>query len=213
MNFFGHAVICGALVQDLEIILGSMLPDFVTMAGVRLPASLSPAIKAGIDLHHRTDSVFHRAPQFVEMMADTMDELEDAGLSRGPARATAHVGIELLLDGLLASVPSRVHTYRSALAIGNRIVDLSEAQDQSWIQSLILRLQQAPLPHGYESPEFVAGRVEYILQSRPRLRLEASHMEHVCDILHGVQDKLRTIEADLVLHLTTQVSAMNVSID
>ena len=205
MNFFGHTVIASSFHGDPRFLLGSMLPDFAGMVGVRLGAVENPIVRAGIDMHHRTDNVFHSSPQFVELMRHAMNELEAAGVSRGPARATAHLGIELLLDGLLSQDETRVRDYYEALHVVARMDELNLTQNMQWLRNVATRLQEAPLPHGYASPEFVAGRIEYILQSRPRLRLLNADAKHVRATLRGIQPALRDLQATWMEYVQQQV--------
>jgi hypothetical protein len=98
LNFFGHAVVAGW--QDIRAshLLGSMLPDFETMIRVPLIEVRNPDIRRGIELHHRTDDAFHRAPAFLALCAHALGELTEAGVRRGTARAVGHIGSEMFLD-------------------------------------------------------------------------------------------------------------------
>ena len=79
-----------------------MLPDFATMSGARLAEAHDDAgVTLGIALHHRTDGAFHHLPPVLALMRELDDRLERAGCARGPRRAVAHIGVELLLDGVL----------------------------------------------------------------------------------------------------------------
>src|SRR5262245_38990668 len=93
-----------------------MLPDFASMSRARLAGAEDARIAAGIALHQRTDDAFHGAPTFVALYRDGCQELEAAGLGLGPARAVAHVGTELVLDGLLLD-GAAAGPYLEALAV------------------------------------------------------------------------------------------------
>ena len=106
MNFFGHAVIASR--SDAargsvraEFVLGSMLPDFASMLRMRPPRVTSRALEEGLRHHHATDDAFHGSESFLEFSRHASIFLGARGLSRGSARAVAHVGVELIVDGAL----------------------------------------------------------------------------------------------------------------
>lgn len=91
MNFFGHAVVAGWTGAEAGVVLGSMLPDFESMVKVRVVEVRDNDIQQGVDLHHRTDDAFHRAPTFLSLCAEALAQLtarewED----RGEAFAKLH---------------------------------------------------------------------------------------------------------------------------
>ena len=104
MNFFGHAAVATWQAAAPGRTLGAMLPDFATMSGARLSTTTpSPdaEVASGIDLHHKTDGVFHQLPVVLGLMRELDERLAHGGCARGPRRAVAHIGVELLLDGVL----------------------------------------------------------------------------------------------------------------
>lgn len=178
MNFYGHLVIGLRIDADPSFLLGTMLPDFASMAGLRLSASSHPTMSAGIGFHHDTDAAFHRAPIFTDMTAAGVEALEGAGITRGTARAVAHVGLELLLDGLLveqADGPGE-GPYREALrqALSPSLqahIETDRGAGDPRFTTLIQRLSDAPVPAGYREPAFVAERLQHVLARRPRLAM------------------------------------------
>lgn len=102
MNFFGHAVIAGEYSAEPEFILGSMLPDFLSMLRIPQPRVCSEQLLDGVAFHHRTDAAFHNSLVFSDLQRRSFAELTTLGVRRGPARGAAHVGIELLIDTALA---------------------------------------------------------------------------------------------------------------
>ena len=185
MNFFSHAVIAARRSEDPRWILGSMLPDFCSMAGLRLETVTGDApLERGVAFHHTSDDAFHGAPIFVEMMETAREELEAEGLDDGPAMAIGHVGVELLLDGALVDQSGVSVGYRAAMEEAPHVgpllrfvgveVDPGEAR---W-RSLATRLAAAPLPERYTEPGFVADRLIRILATRPRLAVRFGH-EHL----------------------------------
>ena len=76
-----------------------MLPDFESMVKVRVVEVSDNSIQHGMNLHHRTDDAFHRAPTFLSLCTEALADLSDRGVRRGTARSVAHVGTEMFLDG------------------------------------------------------------------------------------------------------------------
>ena len=116
MNFFSHAIVATRRSEDPRWILGSMLPDFVSMAGLRLASVTGDTpLERGVAFHHTCDDAFHSAPIFVDLMEQAREELELEGLDSGPAMAIGHVGVELLLDGHLVEQGGVTPGYRAAM--------------------------------------------------------------------------------------------------
>ncbi|MEZ6195091.1 MAG: hypothetical protein R3F20_05080 [Planctomycetota bacterium] len=169
MNFYAHARVADALYRDPEVTLGAMLPDLATMAGRRWdPAAADrPGLARGVALHHATDEAFHGAPAFLSLLERWRERLGAAlGLRRGVARAAAHVGIELLLDGI-AHEEGEVASYAAALDLAATL----ETGPLPEIAATASRIGRGPLPAAYADPTFCAARVEGLLGRRPRLAL------------------------------------------
>ena len=176
MNFFSHAVVAARRSEDPRWILGSMLPDFVSMAGLRLESVHGDLpLERGVAFHHVCDDAFHGAPLFVDLMERAREELEHEGLDSGPAMAIGHVGVELLLDGDLVTRLGVLASYRYAMseaagvAVLLRFGGLTREQGESRWRQLCERLEDAPVPQRYTEPAFVADRLIRILSARPRL--------------------------------------------
>jgi hypothetical protein len=176
VNFFSHAVVATRRSDDPRWILGSMLPDFVSMAGLRLSSVIGDApLERGVAFHHTCDDAFHGAPIFVDMMEQAREELELEGLDSGPAMAIGHVGVELLLDGHLVEQGGVTHGYRAAIEeaahvdVLLRFHGLDPDQGAASWRQMAKRLAAAPVPERYTEPSFVANRLVFILSSRPRL--------------------------------------------
>jgi hypothetical protein len=176
VNFFGHACVARRVDDDPRHLLGAMLPDLATMAGVRLSAAGDAAIARGVEHHHAVDRAFHRLPAFVALCRSALEQLTADGVARAPARAVGHVGAELLLDGLLAEDVAARTDYRASVrhalqhGLADR-VDFRETHGAGSLQRVLSRLADAPVPEGYREPAFVADRLTWILQRRPRLAL------------------------------------------
>jgi hypothetical protein len=176
VNFFGHAVVAvderGGRASP-TFVLGAMLPDLCGMARLSAPQPADEELAAGVALHHVTDAAFHGARRFLGLSADAQAELQAAGLSHGSAMAVAHVGVELLLDGILSARLDAATTYREALSIPCPPIRWRQVDHAERFEQLRRRLSVAPVPAAYADPIFVAARVCDVLARRPRLALDA----------------------------------------
>jgi hypothetical protein len=189
MNFFGHAVVSSRRRREHGFVLGSMLPDFATMLRRRPPATAHPELELGVLFHHETDAVFHSAPTFVALSGKAFQQLTSMGLARGPARAVAHVGVELLLDAVLAHDGEAVSAYRQALgaahpdALGSAL-SWREADAPARFEELRVVLCSREPTRTRVAPQLFAARLERALAARPRLMLDANGkrlVEQWCD--------------------------------
>ena len=161
-----------------------MMPDLTGMMGLRLATSSDPTLAAGIEFHHATDAAFHGASQFLAMCASGVAELTEQGVGRGAARAVAHVGTELLLDGRMSHDRASRAAYGDSLqyALTHELAEtlaLPDARDRARLHAGLARLHTAPVPEGYREPAFVLDRLENILARRPRLALQPADRPHV----------------------------------
>ena len=152
-----------------------MLPDFFSMLRMRTVASEDANLLRGIELHHRTDAAFHGAESFLALTEAARSALCEAGVARGPARAVAHIGIELLLDEVLAAEQTVREAYLDALAHGQSHPGLLAFEHHADAPRLVALLsllasRGAPEPSGDSSR--VAERIERALAGRPRLALD-----------------------------------------
>lgn len=192
MNFLAHASVAlridpGA---DPKTVLGAMLPDFASMSRARLALAADPAVSDGIALHLATDDVFHGAPEFLALYTRGIDALEALGVGRGAARAVAHVGTELLLDGLLLGDPALDAAYLEAVALPIAPLGLSFRSGAERFEALFARLTEHGLPEDYRSPERVALRLEQILARRPRLALAPGDRARIVPFLEETRERL-----------------------
>ncbi len=186
MNFFGHAVVASWADRRSGHLLGSMLPDFETMVGVPLSMVHDADIQRGIELHHRTDDAFHRAPAFLASCAHALDALTESGVRRGTARAVGHIGTEMLLDGWLVREERHIEGYLRAIELETNA--LLEWSDQGKAFSkLQARLALWGAPRDYAEPAFVLARLRDALRRRPALALLEEQSEQVADYLPSLQ--------------------------
>lgn len=200
MNFIGHAAVAlwtdpSSLALPRErfdlptFILGAMLPDLVGMAGLRLPRELPPGpLAEGIAHHHATDAVFHSEPTFVTLTQSTLDLLSGRGVPRGPARAVAHVGVEMLLDGELLAQAEVVSAYELAVSElpGVRSLFTSVDERERWLH-LERRLTAHGTPYDYRNTDAVLARLIRIFQGRKRLAIDGQSERIVRSALPDLQ--------------------------
>lgn len=202
MNFFGHATIALWSTDDPAHVFGAMVPDFAGMVGTSVAHALDhTGLQGGIDLHHRTDDAFHGAPIFIDLCRVALQQMESIGVSRASARAVAHVGTELLLDGWLASNDAAVSAYRAAMVEGPsliRAISFRSDDGASRCQWLLSRLAPAPVPHRYNETEFVAERLVFALASRPRLALSSEDAARVRRLLPEIQARVTLAAPSLI---------------
>lgn len=202
MNFFGHAVVASWSSESSPgLTLGSMLPDFQTMSGARVASCDDATVAAGIDLHHRTDAAFHRLPAFVGLTREVEDRLARAGVSRGPMRAVGHVGVELLLDGVLvADGPSR-DAYLAALDHPIESLSWRDPGDDERFAFLHGRLRAHGVPDDLVRPESAAARVLRMIAHRPLLRASAGEADAIRRELAAIAPRVRIAAATIVSSL------------
>jgi hypothetical protein len=184
MNFFGHAALAAdhfagaepALLADelARVCAGAMLPDFLGMLRLSRPNVRDGSVARGVAFHHRTDEVFHELAAFQRLSRDAFAWLSEHGLPRGPARAVAHIGIEILLDEVLARDAAARTAYLSALeAPLPALLDFAKTEEAERLAALQRTLlARAALP-STPAAELVAERIARSLSGRPRLAVDA----------------------------------------
>lgn len=202
VNFFGHATVASWRSSDPSFVLGAMLPDFAAMIRARVPVVAGAPLERGVAFHHETDDVFHDTVAFRELTARAFIELTSAGVGRGAARAAAHVGIEILLDGVLADEREARHAYRHALEHAPTCTLEWQSQgEHAAYTALIEGMRARGVSRSHCAPEVVAFRVERALAGRPRLALEAGEAKRIERwaerARHAVRDGAPSIVAEL----------------
>lgn len=197
VNFFGHAAVASWTRDAPGAVLGAMLPDFATMCGGRLAAADDTEVADGIALHHATDAAFHTLPAVTGLMRELDEQLDRAGTSRGPRRAIAHIGVELLLDGVLVDDPG----YRAAYLRGlgcDAAVRWRDHDAAPRFAGLLDRLRARGVPDDLREPEAIAVRVQRVLAHRPRLAPSPGELPGIRDALVGFRPRV-AVAADTVL--------------
>lgn len=207
MNFFGHAAVASWQAADSPgLVLGAMLPDFASMSRTRVLEVSHPELHAGVELHHRTDRVFHGTSHFAALCREATRALLERGVGRGRAQAVAHVGVELLLDGCLVEQPEARGAYTAAIRcgsdreLGGSIRWVDEDGRARW-RALRGRLERYGPPDDYRDPAVVASRVERILRGRRRLALDAPQLEVAARYLLELQRSVRAQAVPLIAEL------------
>lgn len=194
MNYFAHARIASRFDPAPAFVLGAMLPDFAGMLGARIQRIDDEPLRHGEAHHHAQDRAFHRAPGFRELVVEGTGWLRRHGVSRGPARGAAHVGVELLLDGALLGDATADGAYLAALgdapALDAAILWSPGDAARRW-PLLRMRLRDAGLPHALRDPGRAARRVARALARRPLLRLAPRERD-------TVERWLREVQGDVV---------------
>ena len=202
MNFFGHAAVASWHGDAPALALGAMLPDFATMCRARLDTQVDPALAAGVALHHATAAVFHVAPVVVGLFRDAEARLTARGVRRGPTRACAHVGVELLLDGALLPDAGYRRAFTAAMAHDGAVA-WSDDDGAARFATLRARLRDHDPPRDLTSGAGVAARLVRILAGRPLLAIAGD--EHAA--VAAVMDELVTRVTAATPTVLTQVRA------
>ena len=195
MNFFGHAAVASWTSAEPGVVLGAMLPDFATMCGARLAAQPDGAVARGIALHEVTDAAFHRLPAATALMRELDDRLERAGCARGPRRAVAHIGVELLLDGVLVDHAPYRAAYLAGIACDDAVAWASNAERYP---VLLARLRAYGVPDDLRTADGITARLARILAPRPLLAPSPADLRAIHRELTAYQPRV-TVAADTVM--------------
>jgi hypothetical protein len=191
VNWYAHAVLAEIRSREPACLLGAMLPDLAAAAGLRAAPPREGPLALGFRLHLAADAAFHVDPDFTALVRAGREALEHEGLARGRARAAAHVGVELVLDGWLAGRRDPSTAFRAALALAGELADDATLfrpapRPERW-RSLLAALAEHQLPAAYARPERAARGVERALARRPRLALGPGEEEVVARWLARAQ--------------------------
>jgi hypothetical protein len=120
-------------------------------------------------------------------------ELSARGVGRGPARAVAHVGIEILLDMTLGQSAPAQAAYLSGLEAGLRPELVTAVawppSERERLVDLLETLVQRGIVLDTSSP-IVVERIRRTLARRPRLALEGNDPERVLDWVESARDRV-----------------------
>jgi acyl carrier protein phosphodiesterase len=197
VNYFGHAAVASWSLAEPGALLGAMLPDFATMCGGRIASAGEPEVARGIALHHTTDAAFHQLPVVTGLMRELDEQLSSGGCARGPRRAVAHIGVELLLDGVLVDEPA----YRAAYLGG-----LGHDPELAWqapdaaprFTALQGRLRAHGVPDDLRRPDAICARVQRILAPRPRLVPSPDDLRAIQRALVALEPRVAAAAAEVL---------------
>jgi hypothetical protein len=206
VNFFGHAAVASwSAPARSGVVLGAMLPDFATMCGGQIASADEEPVSDGIALHHATDAVFHQLPVVTGLMRDLDERLRHGHCARGPRRATAHIGVELLLDGVLTGEPAYRAAYLSGLA-HDPALQWRDPDDAPRFTALLDRLRARGVPDDLRRPEAITTRLHRILAHRPLLAPSPDDLRAIHGALVAFQPRI-DVAADTI------VRAMRAALD
>lgn len=197
VNYFGHAAV--ASWSELGEpspgrSLGAMLPDFATMCGARLAeppdSGIDPTIAAGIALHHRTDSVFHQAAPVLASMRELDARLDALGCARGPRRAVAHIGMELLLDATLLGTGVYRDGFLSAFSVDPNLVVWREPDGPERFARLHERMTSYGVPDDLADIDSITTRLHRMLAHRPLLAPSPADLRAIATALRAHRPRI-----------------------
>ena len=180
MNFFGHAALAASHFNDerplpseselSRLCVGAMLPDFIGMLRLSRPDLTDSVLARGVAFHHKTDEAFHELPSFLRLSREAFAWLSEQRLPRGPARAVAHIGIEMLLDEVFAQQARAREAYLAALRVPlEQLMSFPVPSDQERLAALRSALLERASTVLEPPARLVAERIVRTLAGRPRL--------------------------------------------
>lgn len=213
MNFFGHAVVSrriehapGRFPGHAPYALGAMLPDFASMCGGRLEHVGQEVVAAGVELHHRTDSIFHHHRRVLELMSELHERLLRDGCARGPARAGSHIGVELLLDGVFVDDGASRALYEEAVEHPPEPLAWRQPEDAARFAVLRRRLGGAGAPLDLAAPRGAAARLVRTLARRPRLAASAADAACLARGLEALAPRVARWADEILREVVTEVA-------
>jgi hypothetical protein len=207
VNFFGHAVAASWVEASPAFAYGAMLPDLLLMVGARRFECDDAEVRRGADFHHLTDRCFHNDPTFSELESNARRELLDLGVRKGPRRALSHVGIELVLDAVLARSPATLAAYQRALVYSEQgTVRALPGGDTTRLAALsrILRERSARLVP--RDAVEMTERMARVLERRPALSFDDSEASAVMHWTRAVMTRVDGIADGWIAELRETVT-------
>jgi hypothetical protein len=197
MNYFGHAALAVLKGGTSKFVLGAMLPDLLPMARVRDTETFDDSeLALGVQFHLQTDSLFHETEAFITLNREALKELRSQGISRGPARACAHMGVEMLIDARLAEERNFHDGYLEALASGAGdplLFGPHKREAGERVRALCDHLAEKGKGIHAATRERFALRLGRTLENRPRLRPTESELVKIADYLCDLEEVGRRV--------------------
>jgi hypothetical protein len=214
VNFVGHIAAGLRAGGDREaplFLVGTALPDFASMARARLLHTANGALGEGMAMHHAVDHAFHAQEWFVDLERELRASLSQDGLPDGAARACAHVGPELLLDGALldeADVARGVGDVYDELADPPAVVvDLVTSDERGRWRDHLVGVTRRLDPLAYRDPDVVARRLHAVTSRRPRLAFDGALVAAVAVRMHHVAPHVRASAPAVLDRVSTAVAS------
>ncbi|HLM19834.1 MAG TPA: hypothetical protein VK549_18565 [Acidimicrobiia bacterium] len=211
MNLVGHVAV--ALAPDApppstEFLVGCMLPDLAAIARVRVSRP-GGDLGAGVAFHHACDAVFHELEWFRATNRALRDALVDAGIDSGPARASSHAGVEMLLDGRLVTdevVDSQARVVLDAVNTGAPgLAPLAPVESRdAWVERLQM-IGSSLDPGRYQDAQFVAERLHRMTSGRRRIELRDDDVDTVASALRDFQAGIGEAAPDVMAEVRRAV--------
>jgi hypothetical protein len=210
VNFFAHVSIATIFTRSDAVGFGAMLPDFVSLLGIRAPRPRHPEIATGYALHQATDAAFHALPTFREACRTHTLHLRRVGFDRGPSTAMAHVGLEFLLDDALSADEPSQSLFRSSLLSATPKMLASDlawnaAEDAARFEVLRGKLLEVDQPRMGLDPERIATRIFRTLDARPRLAIRSEQIPAVTQWIAALQAEPEQIFRALIHETLTEL--------
>jgi hypothetical protein len=210
VNFFGHAAVATwsapASGAAPAVVIGAMLPDFATMCGGRIASADEESVRDGIALHHATDAVFHQLPVVTGLMRELDDQLAHGRCARGPRRAVAHIGVELLLDGVLVGEPAYRAAYLGGIA-HDPALRWRAPEEVPRFAILLERLRGHGIPEDLRLPDAITTRVHRILAHRPLLAPSPEDLRAIRHALAAFQPRIDVAAETIVRGMRAALDA------
>jgi len=204
VNFVGHIAVGLEAGRDPEaplFLVGTALPDFASMARARLGRA-DGALGDGIATHHAADHAFHAQAWFIDVERDVRASLSLDGLPDGAARACAHVGPELLLDGALVDDPDVARAvggvYDELADPSAVVVDLVTSDERGRWREHLVGVTRRLDPLAYRDPDVVARRLHAVASRRPRLAFDDDLIDTVAVEMRRVQPHVSASARDVL---------------
>jgi hypothetical protein len=207
VNFVSHAAVASWYDASPLFVLGAMLPDFYGMLGLKAAATTHAELARGIRFHHVSDEAFHESLAFTALTHDARQWLTSAGLPKGPTRAVAHIGVELLLDPVLLSTSTARDSYLRALSAGSSIqgaLPLSPEEAQR-LRELTELLLARGTPDAAQTLSGTVTRIRRALAQRPRLALDDAGEALVRNWVVAAEPNVVGCAPDVIRQLLTKL--------
>jgi len=194
-----------------DVLLGSALPDFLGIYRDHRGGSLRaadfrhlPATDMGIQIHKQTDSIYDSLGEIRNIKVETRQLLEaEAGIARGPARACADVGVDLLVDSMLLENKS----HRDKFGVIERGIFDGSAEllkiGDFELEDLIHGFFKENVVTKYKHTERIATMMyfRFMARRRQKLAFDEDAIPDVADILYAQKPAIRDV-ANIALQKT-----------